>query len=195
MLRIGITGGIGSGKSIVCSVLSELGYPVFHSDQVAKDLLNENPAIAEEIKTLFGSELYTDGIIDRQKLAAIVFNNTAARERINAIVHPHVRKAFSEFINRKDARLVFNEAAILFETGSYKQFDANILVTAPEELRIERVMKRDGVERADVIKRIKAQWTDEQKAELADYVLINDEKKPLLEQIESTVNELLNRSR
>lgn len=195
MLRIGITGGIGSGKSIVCSVLSELGYPVFHSDQVAKDLLNENPAIAEEIKTLFGSELYTDGIINRQKLAAIVFNDAAARERINAIVHPHVRKAFSDFINRKDARLVFNEAAILFETGSYKQFDANILVTAPEELRIERVMKRDGVERADVIKRIKAQWTDEQKAELADYVLINDEKKPLLEQIESTVNELLNRSR
>lgn len=193
MLRIGVTGGIGSGKSIICRVLSELGYPVFHSDNVAKALLNNDLNVREEISDLFGNDIYTNTEIDKKRLAEIIFKDETAREKINSIIHPRVRQKFEEFAKACRSELVFNEAAILFETDSYKNFDATILVTAPEELRIERVMKRDGVSREQVLDRIKSQWKDEKKAELADYILVNDEKKPLLDQIEEILADLVSR--
>lgn len=193
MLRIGVTGGIGSGKSIICRVLSELGYPVFHSDNVAKALLNNDLNVREEISDLVGNYIYTNTEIDKKRLAEIIFKDETAREKINSIIHPRVRQKFEEFAKACRSELVFNEAAILFETDSYKNFDATILVTAPEELRIERVMKRDGVSREQVLDRIKSQWKDEKKAELADYILVNDEKKPLLGQIEEILADLVSR--
>ena len=191
MLRVGVTGGIGSGKSIVCRVIQELGYPVFHSDNVAKELLNNDPKVREEISGLFGNNLYNGTEINREILASIIFKDEDAREKINSIIHPRVRRKFEDFAKQSRSELVFNEAAILFETDGYKNFDVTILVTAPEELRIKRVMERDGVSREKVLDRMNSQWDDTRKSLLADYVLVNDEKEPLLEQIDAVLAELV----
>ncbi len=190
MLRIGITGGIGSGKSIVCKVLESLNYPVFHSDIVAKDLLISDQELKQQIIDVFGAEAYLNGELNRNYLAERIFSEPSLRERINELVHPRVRAAFKEFSEKTNSDLVFSEAAILFETGSYKQFDKNILVVAPEEIRIERVMNRDQISRDNVVDRMKTQWSDDKKSELADYIIINDDKTPVLRQIEQILEEL-----
>jgi dephospho-CoA kinase len=192
MLKIGITGGIGAGKSIVSSVLEVLGYPVFNSDKVAKDILNNNAEAVSEMKAAFGVLAYNENDeLDRKCLADLIFDDPTAREKINQIVHPKVRAAFDSFVESSDSEVVFNEAAILFETGSYKNFDKNILITAPESVRIERVVKRDGVSEESVRSRMNAQWSDVRKAELADYVVTNDESSLLTIQIENILKELI----
>lgn len=190
MLRIGITGGIGSGKSIICRILESLGYPVFHSDEVAKDLLSSDVELKKAIISTFGDEAYEDGELNRKYLAQKVFTDPSLRDQINNLVHPKVRSAFIQFSEQTNSELVFNEAAILFETGSYTDFDKTILVIAPEELRIKRVMDRDNANREDVLKRMESQWSDEKKKELTDYIIVNDEQTPVLEQIESILAEL-----
>lgn len=186
MLRIGLTGGIGAGKSIVSKILTALNYPVFNSDNEAKKLLVNDSSVIAEMKAAFGDDVYhSDGTINRAYLADVIFKDSNAREQINAIVHPRVRIAFDEFVTAQNAPLIFNEAAILFETGAYKNFDATILVAAPDHLRIERVMKRDNVSREQVVARMNAQWSDDKKKDLADVVIMNDEHVPLIPQVEA----------
>lgn len=191
MIRVGITGGIGSGKSIIARVLSELGYPVFNSDLEAKRLMQSDPEVVSRIRGLFGTDAYLEAAIDRQYIAERVFNNPELLSKLNAIVHPAVRLEFEQFISRNsNCSIVFNEAAILFETGAYKNFNFNILVTAPLELRISRVVKRDNVSRQHVMERINNQWSDDQKIPLSDFVFLNDDREPVLAQLLRVIDRL-----
>lgn len=174
MKKIGLTGGIGSGKSIICEVLKTIGYPVFNSDDEAKLLMVNNQEVIQQIKELFGEEAYKDKLLNRAFLADKIFNNEELKLALNRIVHPAVRNAFESWSNKQNKALVFNEAAILFETGAYKKFDYTVLVTAPEKIRIERVVSRDNTTEQEVQQRMNNQWKDEVKSELASFVINNN---------------------
>lgn len=191
-LKVGITGGIGAGKTFVCRVLEKMGYPVFYSDKEAKELMNSHPGIVEEIIALVGEQAYADGELNRPFLAEKVFENKDLLSRINAIVHPRVREAFANFVEQNAGLkgIVFNEAAILFETGAYKTFDATVLITAPESVRLNRVVERDTIPEGQVRSRMNNQWKDEEKAKLADFVIHNDGTTMLLPQIENMLIKL-----
>ena len=192
MLKIGITGGIGSGKSVVSKILESLQFPVFYSDSVAKQILNNDSEVRQRLIDLFGDGIYENDRLNKELLATIIFSDDQARREVNRMVHPKVREAFDLFALNHNASLVFNEAAILFETESDQYFDKVILVTAPEELRIERVMKRDDVSKQEVQARMDKQWDDSKKEPLADFVLVNDGKKPLLVETGRIVEQLIN---
>ncbi len=190
-LKVGITGGIGSGKTTVCKIIKSLGYPLFYSDLEAKKIINGHPSVIHQVQAIFGTTVYKNGILDRALVASQAFKNPSLLQSLNAIVHPEVRRAFDSFVDsNKSKRLIFNEAAILFETGAYKNFDATILVTAPLEMRVDRVMRRDLISKNEVLERMKNQWPDEEKAKLTDYLIQND-GRPLEPQIESVMNLLL----
>lgn len=184
-LKVGITGGIGSGKSIVCNVFKLLGVPVFEADDAAKKLYLTNREVKTGLIQLFGEDIYTpEGIPDRKKLASYIFNNDIQREKVNELVHPFVRKKFENWLNiYKNVPYVIHEAAILFESGFYKMMDFTVLVVAPEEERIARVMARDGVTAEMVRKRMQKQWSDEKKEKLAGKVLVNDNKNLMIPEI------------
>ncbi|MFN5506344.1 MAG: dephospho-CoA kinase [Flavobacteriia bacterium] len=189
MLRIGLSGGIGSGKSTVAGILAKMGYPVFYSDQEAKRLYDENPLLQKQLVDLFGPAIYRDGQLNKAFLAQQLFSNAELKAQVTALVHPLVRKAFEVWAQQQVSDLVFNEAAILFETGAYKDFDATVLVTAPIETRIERVQKRDLISREAVLQRIANQWPDSKKMNLTTYIITND-GQPLLQQIEDVISKL-----
>ena len=189
MLQIGLSGGIGSGKSTIAMVLEKMGYPVFYSDQVAKRLYDEHPMLQKQLVDLLGPEVYRDGQLNKQFLSEQLFSNAELKAQVSALVHPIVRSTFENWAQQQTSDLVFNEAAILFETGAYLQFAATILVMAPLETRIERVQKRDRISREEVLKRIANQWTDEQKMALTPYHIVND-GRPLLFQLEELIAEL-----
>ncbi len=183
-IRVGITGGIGSGKSTVCRVFRLLGAPVFEADEVAKRLTDTNPEIKSGLIRLFGKEIYTeDGGIDRKKLAGIVFNNDFHLAKINELVHPVVRNEFRKWAELQNTPYVIHEAAILFESGFYKMMDFTILVTAPENQRIARVVKRNGISAEQVKERITKQWPDDEKRKLAGIEIKNDNKHLIIPQI------------
>ncbi len=190
MLKVGLTGGIGAGKSTVAKIIEAMGYPVFYSDIEAKKLLDNNENVIKKLIQQFGAVVNNENIIDRKKLAQLVFNDKKNLEIINGIVHPEVRIQFNLWAEKQKVKLVFNEAAILFETGNYRQFDKNILVVAPVSIRIERVMKRDNISLDEVQKRINNQWNDEKKMPLADYIISNDNKRALLIQIENVIQDI-----
>lgn len=190
MLKVGLTGGIGSGKSVVSRILVAMGYTVFNSDDSARKIVNENARVREALCAEFGADLYQNGLLDRPKLAKIIFSDTGARERVNHLIHPFVREAFNELAENSRHSLIFNEAAILFETDAAARMDRMILVTAPEEVRIQRVMQRDGATEEEVRMRMKQQWSDAQKIPLADFQIINDDAQPVLAQVERVVEEL-----
>ena len=189
MLRIGLSGGIGSGKSTVAGILAKMGYPVFYSDQEAKRLYDENPVLQKQLVDLFGPAIYRDGQLNKAFLAQQLFSSAELKAQVTALVHPLVRKAFEVWAQQQASDLVFNEAAILFETGAYKDFDATVLVTAPIETRIERVQKRDLISREAVLQRIANQWPDSKKMNLTPYIITND-GQPLLQQIEDVISKL-----
>lgn len=183
-LKIGITGGIGSGKTIVCEIFKLLGVPVFQADFVAGKLINSDAVIRSELISRYGNDIYqTDRKVNREKLAGIIFNDDAELEKVNKIIHPVVRNEFMNWVKNQEAEYVIHEAAILFESGFYKMMDAAILVTAPEEMRIERVIKRNGLTRENVLSRIAKQWPDSEKRKFATFELINDNKSLLIPQI------------
>lgn len=190
MKTIGVTGGIASGKSFIVRVIHELGYPVFNSDLAARSIADKDEEVKEELRKLFDTDIYSSGSLDRVEVARKVFQDEVLLASMSAIIHPRVRSAFERWCQKQTTHLVFNEAAILFETGSYKNFDKTILVTAPLELRIERAMKRDRVTREDVTRRIAQQWPDEEKVPLASFVISNDDRSPVLIQIEHVIREL-----
>jgi dephospho-CoA kinase len=188
--KIGITGGIGSGKSVVGQILEAMHFPVYYSDQQSKILVETDPVIREELIKLLGTDVYLDGKLNRPFLTQQLFSNDELRLKINQIIHPKVRSAFSKWSEKQTSSIVFNEAAILFETGAYQKMDYTILVTAPIDLRIARVMKRDQILLSNVQERMSKQWSDEEKIPLADFVIVNDEVIPLLKQVEAVLNAL-----
>ncbi|HLV42929.1 MAG TPA: dephospho-CoA kinase [Brumimicrobium sp.] len=190
MIRIGITGGIGSGKSIIGKVLTVIGFPVFNSDTEAKLIMTNNEKVIGQVKKVFGENSYTDNQLNRKFLADQIFNNEQLKEQLNQIVHPAVRQEFEDWSKRQNTALVFNEAAILFETGRYKDFDYTILVTAPEEMRIQRVIARDNTTSKEVIQRMENQWKDERKKELASFIINNDNATLVTTQIEAILKKL-----
>ena len=190
MKIIGLTGGIGSGKSTLLAWLRSNGIPCFESDIVGKQLLNGQ--LKQDVIDCFGPELYPNDVLDTKRMAQLVFQDKEALEKLNNLVHPAVGKAFKDFIEKnKNAQIVVKEAAILFETGAYKSCDFVILVCAPLEKRISRVIQRDGVKRAEVLVRMSKQWDDNKKSALADFVIENDSQELAIEQLEAILKKLL----
>jgi dephospho-CoA kinase len=192
MKRIGLTGGIGSGKSFIAQIIEHMGYPVYYSDARAKELTKSNPTIKMGLISLFGKEVYKGNQLNSELIASKIFNDDELRTTVNELIHPIVRADFENWALNQKSALVFNEAAILFETGSYRNFDATILVCAPTELKIERVMKRENCSREAVLERMSKQWSDEDKRKLADYSILNDNEIPILLQLEEIISIILN---
>lgn len=185
MLKIGITGGIGSGKTTVSHLFEVLGAPVFYADDEGKKVMVNDSLLKRAIQESFGADAYfTDGTLNRKYLAGIVFNNEIRLSQLNSLVHPAVFRAFDEWADSfKNVPYLMKEAALLFESGSYKMCDYTILVTAPIEIRIARVMRRDGVSREQVENRNVTQLTEAQKLPMADFVIRNGENDLLIPQV------------
>lgn len=191
MKKIGITGGIGAGKSHVAKIIQAMGYPVYNSDERAKELTAVNSDIKKGLIDLFGNSIYEKGKLNKTALAKIIFSNESNREKVNSLIHPIVRADFDQWATEQRSELVFNESALLFETGSYKNFAEIILVHAPKDIRIERIMKRDKCTRDEVIKRMNAQLADEEKKLRTKFQISNDGKSPLLMQVENVILKIL----
>ncbi|RZK17412.1 MAG: dephospho-CoA kinase [Pedobacter sp.] len=186
MYKVGITGGIGSGKTTVCQVFEVLGIPVFYADTEAKNMMIQDDLLIEGIKSTFGKESYfQDGTLNNKHIASIVFNNKSELEKLNALVHPAVFRAFDAWEETIDKKVPYTlkEAALLFESGSYKMCDTTILVTAPLEVKLARVMQRDGVTAEQVKARMDKQLSDEEKAKFANHFIVNDESKAIITQV------------
>jgi dephospho-CoA kinase len=192
-VTVGITGGIGSGKSTVCHIFKLLGVPVFEADIVAKNLLNTSDKIKNGLIRLFGEGIYTSKSgIDRKKLAGIIFNSDIQLANVNGLVHPEVRNEYKIWLEKQVSPYIIHEAAILFESEFYKMMDFTILVSAPENIRIERVVKRDKTDPEKVKERIQKQWSDNEKSKLASLEIINDNSHliiPQIIQIDKTLRE------
>ncbi len=193
MMIVGVTGGIGSGKSRVMDFFAAKGAPCFSADQAGHQVLEHNPAVVHAVKAIFGDDLYNDqNQLNRKRLAAMVFSDTAKLKLLNGIVHPAVAIAFEAFVStHASAPLVFKEAAILFEWGAAKHCDKTVLITAPLSVRIERVQQRDNSPEEAIIARIALQWPDEKKITLADFVLENQHWDITLVQLEKIYQSLL----
>jgi dephospho-CoA kinase len=187
MQKIGITGSIGSGKSIVCKIFEQLGVPIYNADERAKILMISNAEIIAKVKLLFGNESYSEtGELNRKHLSDIAFNNKNLLTQLNQIVHPIVFKDFDNWLLEKEQlniKYILKEAALMFETDSYKKLDKFIVVTAPMELRISRTMQRDSILKEQVLSRMNNQLSQEEKLAKADYEIINNEQTSLIEQV------------
>jgi dephospho-CoA kinase len=182
MFRIGLTGGIGSGKSTVAHVFEILGIPVYYADKEAKRLMNEDPEIRKELITHFGEEAYKDNLINRRFLAEIVFKDKEKLHLLNSLVHPITIARAEEWMVQQNTPYVIKEAALIFESGSQENLDYVIGVSAPLALRIQRTMKRDGVTREEVLNRMQHQIQESIKMRLCDFVIRNDEQHLVLPQ-------------
>ena len=186
MRIIGLTGGIGSGKSTVSKMFMELGIPVYDSDSEAKNLMEHSANLKAAIKQLLGKDAYKEGKLNRAYIAAKVFNDTDLLKRLNGIVHPAVREHFMEWAKKQSTPYVVQETALIFENDSQDQYDHTILVTAPKDLRVQRVIDRDGVDRKAVLERMKNQMDDAEKKAMANFCIENVD----LETTRKTVKEL-----
>ena len=173
-LKVGLTGGIGSGKTTVCIIFKSLGIPVYNADTQAKQLMNTDPELKALLQGYFGNDIYRNGALDRHRLAAIIFTDKTALEKVNSWVHPAVARDFEQWCARQTSPYVLEEAAIIFESHIAHRFDKTILVTAPDSVRIERVCARDHVTPEIVRQRIANQWSEEKKKAIADFVIYND---------------------
>lgn len=184
MIKVGITGGIGSGKSLVCQVIETLGYPVYYADEKAKYLINTNKNIVSSLKNKFGNDIYTaDNIIDKERLAQFIFRNPENIKFVNQLVHPEVINDFLLWTEKQNSSIVFQEAALIIEAKVYIKLDYTVSVIAPEEIRIKRVIERDRITKEEIISRIKNQVTDEIRIEISDFIIYNDDKQLILPQI------------
>ncbi|MFB9107480.1 dephospho-CoA kinase [Flavobacterium gyeonganense] len=174
---IGLTGGIGSGKTTIANYFKEMGLPVYIADDKAKEIM-QSQSIIKQIKAVFGDAIFEKEVLNRAKLADIVFNNADKLNQLNAIIHPAVKKDFELWLQKnKNYDYVIYEAAILFESGRYKECDVVITVTAPEEIKIKRVIKRDKTSRKQVLERMNVQWNDEQRIPVSNFIIFNDTHK------------------
>ncbi|HEX8332675.1 MAG TPA: dephospho-CoA kinase [Segetibacter sp.] len=183
MLKVGLTGGIGSGKSIVAGIFKVLGIPVFDADSEAKKIMENDPYLRQQLINEFGEETYLENRLNRPYLAAQVFNNVFKLDKLNAIVHPATINAADKWMKSQTTPYVIKEAALLFEAGSAVHLDYVIGVFAPEPIRVQRVMERDNVTREEVKARMNRQIQDKIKMKLCDFVLINNERQLLTPQV------------
>lgn len=189
-LIVGITGGIGSGKSTVCLIFELFNIPVYNSDEKAKFLMNSSPNLMQNIQANFGIEMYVNGTLDRSKLAAKVFSNPDALIQLNALVHPAVGRDFDEWQDQFDNTILLKEAAILIESGAHKKCDKIIVVDAPDELRLERVMARDQVSEKSVKDRMNRQLDREDRLKFADYIIDNSGAELIIPQVQKIISDL-----
>lgn len=182
MLKIGLTGGLGSGKTTVSKIFASLGIPVFYADDIAKKIMNEDEVVKQEIINLFGNEAYTD-TLNRKHIAEVVFKNAFKLEQLNALVHPLTIAAANEWMQKQTSAYIIKEAALMFEAGASTNLDYVIGVYAPQFLRINRVMKRNHFTREQVLERMNNQIDETIKMKLCDFIIINDEQQALLPQI------------
>jgi dephospho-CoA kinase len=195
-LKIGITGGIGSGKSYVSNLFAEKGIPVYNSDTRAKWLTENSPEILSILRSHFGDSIFIEGKLDRKELGNIVFNNSTELKWLNDLIHPAVQKDFEAFYTDYiDTEYVIKEAAILIEAGTYQKLDGLILVTSPDEVKIERVMKRDNASREQVLDRMKNQIPDDKKVKYAQWVIFNDGVEDVKKQVEEVDKAIKNRKK
>lgn len=190
IITVGITGGIGTGKSMICRIISIMGYPVFYSDTEAKEILSADANVRNQIIQSFGEESYLGEKPNTLFLAEVVFKNQQKLEKLNQIVHPAVRQKFKIWAQNQNSPVVFNEAAVLFESGSHRNFSKTVLITSPTELRIERLLKRDESTLEKIKSRMQNQWSDDKKIPLADFVITNDEHSLIVPQVLSLLQKL-----
>ena len=190
MRKIGLTGGIGSGKTYVSKVFEELGFPVFNADNYAKEYMHTDKDLVEAIIREFGSNIYKDGELQTKSLASIVFNDQEKLNLLNTLVHPLVKKSFIDWCCQINSKFVIKEAAILFESDSHIDLDAVICVVCPKEIRIERVMKRDNINRSEVLARIDKQMNVEKQKELSNYIILNDGNQMVVPQVLDIIKEM-----
>lgn len=192
-IKVGITGGIGSGKTTVCHIFASMGIPVYNADERAKWLMTNDQELMDAIISLFGKEAYYEnGQLNRQHLSDIIFAEPDKRQQLNGLVHPAVWKDGDQWqASHTDAPYTLKEAALIYESGGYRFLDKIIVVTAPEEIRIKRVLRRDGVARASVEARIAAQMPESEKVSRADFVIHNDGQQMLIPQVLAIHRQLL----
>lgn len=183
LFKLGITGGIGSGKSSVCRVFEVIGIPVFSADEEAKKIMDTDEAVINEINRIAGKEMYPEGILDRRKLASLIFNNNEMLVKVNSLVHPVVFGNFIDWAGSRNAPYVIMEAAILFESGGNKLVDRIATIVAPLEERIERVMKSNMLTRSQVMERVRNQADDDYRVKHSDYVIRNAENDMIIPEI------------
>jgi dephospho-CoA kinase len=193
VLKIGITGGIGSGKTTVCAVFKAIGLPVYHSDERARYLAETNLEIRRQITEAFGNESYINSCYNRKYIASLVFNDNYLLDKLNAIIHPYVAKDFREWTSLyNEEKYIIEEAAILFESGANINMDYTIFVDSPQNLRVNRVLKRDKTSRDEILRRIKNQWPAGKIRQLADWSIVNNNKRLILPQILRIHKQLIN---
>jgi len=183
MIKIGITGGIGSGKSVIATLLQLFDIPVYTADDESKKLVNRSPVIREALVSLLGKEIYTGENLNKKLLASKIFQDDKLRQQVNEIIHPEVKCDFFEWAERQHAESCAIESAILFESGFDKFVDVTLMVYAPEEIRIQRTLQRDNSTREAIAGRIHSQMADEIKRDRCDYVIYNDNQQPLIPQV------------
>ena len=183
VLKIGLTGGIGSGKTTIAKIFELLGVPVYYADEASKRLYHTNKELLAGLKKHFGEDVYTNEQLNRSKLAAIVFNDPGKLELLNSLVHPLTIKDAEEWMQKQRVPYIIKEAALLFEAGSAKALDFIVGVSAPEELRIKRVMERDGIKKEEVVTRINRQMDEKNKMSLCDFVIKNNEEELVIPQV------------
>jgi dephospho-CoA kinase len=184
MLKIGITGGIGSGKTMVCRIFETLSIPVFYADDESKRILFTDRSVLNQVMKIFGDEVFSNGIPDRKKLATIVFSNPEKLRQLNSILHSNVFQHFDNWMmEKKDSPYILMEAALIYETAREDFLDKVIVVSAPEEIRIRRIRVRDKISEADIRARMKQQYSQELKEQKADFIIENDENQLLIPQV------------
>jgi dephospho-CoA kinase len=182
MMIVGLTGGIGSGKSTIARIFSVLGIPVYDADSAARKLMNEHPAIREQMIGYFGAEAYQGEQLNRPFISNIVFNQPEKLEWLNALVHPYTINDAAQWAERQNAPYVIKEAALMFESASFHHVQQVIGISAPKTLRLQRVMQRDGADRDSVLKRMERQLDEHIKMKLCDHIIYNDEQQAVLPQ-------------
>jgi dephospho-CoA kinase len=190
MKKLGLTGGIGVGKTYVSKVFQQMGIPVFNTDVEAKNCMAEDKDLMQNVKNSFGENMYNNGVLQKEKLAEIVFNNSKRLAELNALVHPVVKQKFEDWCTEQMAELVIKEAAILFESDAHLGLDAVICVSATEKVRIARVQKRDGSSVSEIKSRMDKQMPQSKKEEMADFVIVNDGEQLLLPQLIKALKEM-----
>jgi len=191
MIKIGLTGGIGSGKTLVANMFKNNNIPVFTADVEAKKILND-PSVVQDVSNTFNISLTGDGLINKSELASIVFNDKAALEKLNSIIHPKVHERFQKWILNIEASYIIYEAAIIFEKGRASYFDFTILITAPKQVRMARVVQRDHSSEEEVKLRMRAQWSEFKKKKLADFIIKNTNIKQTQQQVDKLHVKFLN---
>lgn len=190
-IKIGITGGMGSGKTTLSNILKNMGFPVYNTDKAAAEIMKSEEKIISKIKKIFGEDIYDEsGILDKKKLASLIFKDVEKLEAVNRLIHPEVMRDFKKWYESRTEDMVFCESAILFESGWENEFDYILCVTADIDKRIERIRKRDGISREAVMERLKNQMPEKEKCMRSDFILCNNEVSSLEQEVRKLVSQI-----